>query len=92
MIAPLFKWNHSDNHTVPVYDPFTRCDKRNIIISLSDPKYDFMKGHMIDGQLCLEAFRELFKLTFLSLIRSRPATCNWLLMACLGNLRYDAGS
>lgn len=51
MIAPLFKWNHSDNHTVPVYDPFTRCDKRNIIISLSDPKYEFMKGHMIDGQL-----------------------------------------
>lgn len=61
MIAPLFKWNHSDNHTVPVYDPFTRCDKRNIIISLSDPKYDFMKGHMIDGELCMRAFRELFK-------------------------------
>lgn len=58
MIAPLFLWNHSENHTVPSYDPFTRCDKRNIIISLSDPKYEFMRGHMLDGELF---FTELYK-------------------------------
>lgn len=50
MISPLIRWNHIDNHTVPIYDPFTRCDKRNITIGLQDTKYEFMKGHQIDGE------------------------------------------
>lgn len=50
MISPLIRWNHVDNHFVPIYDPFTRCDKRNITIGLQDIKYAFMKGHQIDGK------------------------------------------
>jgi fatty acid synthase, animal type len=48
-ISHLIRWNHTENHYVPIYDPFTRCDKRNLTISLQDARYEFMKGHQIDG-------------------------------------------
>lgn len=53
MISPLIRWNHADNHSLPMYDPFTRGDKRNVSISLSDPKYEYMKGHVIDGKFLI---------------------------------------
>lgn len=50
MISPLVKWNHENDHLVPAYDPATRSDKRNLSLTLSDPKYEFMKGHAIDSE------------------------------------------
>jgi fatty acid synthase len=50
MISPLIKWNHSENYSVPLYDSFKRCDKRNIIISLNNPKYEYIQGHTLDGK------------------------------------------
>lgn len=50
MISPLIKWEHSENWTVPTYDPYERCERRNISINLSDIKYEFMKGHIVDGE------------------------------------------
>ena len=55
MISHLIKWNHTSDNFVPFYDPFTRCDKRNISISLQDPKYAFMKGHQLDDRVLLPA-------------------------------------
>ncbi|KAJ6633803.1 Fatty acid synthase, partial [Pseudolycoriella hygida] len=60
MISPLIKWNHSDNLFVPIYDPFTQCDKRSIFISLSDLKFNFMKGHQLDGRVILPATGYLY--------------------------------
>jgi fatty acid synthase, animal type len=50
MISPLIKWQHSESFAVPMYDPFLRCDKRNLIINLNSQEYAFMRDHRIDGK------------------------------------------
>jgi fatty acid synthase, animal type len=49
-ISHLIRWNHDANHFVPIYDPLTRSDKRDVTISLGNPKYAFLKGHVINGK------------------------------------------
>jgi fatty acid synthase, animal type len=49
MISPLVRWLHDESFPVPMYDPFLRCDKRNLTININDPLYSIMKGHQIDG-------------------------------------------
>jgi fatty acid synthase, animal type len=53
MISPLVKWLHDETFPVPMYDPFLRCDKRNLTINPNDPIYSIMKGHQLDGKLFL---------------------------------------
>lgn len=60
MISPLIKWNHSENHFVPIYDPMTHSDKRSIFISLNDLKYNYMKGHQLDGRVIVPATGYLY--------------------------------
>lgn len=60
MIAPLIKWDHSENFFVPIYDAFTQCDKRSIFLSLNDMKYNYMKGHQLDGRVILPATGYLY--------------------------------
>lgn len=50
LISPLVKWNHSESFPAPMYDPFLRCDKRNLSINLHDATYAVYKGHKIDGE------------------------------------------
>lgn len=51
MISPLFKWDHSGSYYVPSYESQNSSDSKNIItISLKDPKYEYLKGHVIDGK------------------------------------------
>jgi hypothetical protein len=49
-ISHLIRWDHATDHFVPIYDPLTRSDKRNVTISVGNPKYAFMKGHVINGK------------------------------------------
>lgn len=60
MISPLIKWNHSENFFIPIYDPLTQSDKRSVFISLSDIKYNYMKGHRLDGRVILPATGYLY--------------------------------
>lgn len=50
MISPLIKWNHEESLSVPVYDPFKRCSKRNLKININDHMFSYIKGHQIDGK------------------------------------------
>jgi fatty acid synthase, animal type len=55
MISPTIKWNHEQDHFVPYFDCLSRYSRRNIIINLSDKKFEFMKGHVIGGQVLFPA-------------------------------------
>jgi fatty acid synthase, animal type len=62
MISPLIKWQHDESFTVPIFDPFSRCDKRNLTINMKHPKYSFLRGHQIDGNIsALRNFKKLKK-------------------------------
>lgn len=53
MIAPLIKWDHSQSWRVPTIGENQSNDgyiTKKIDISLSDPKYQYMEGHVIDGK------------------------------------------
>lgn len=50
MISPTIKWNHETNHFVAYFDSKARYSRRNLIINLSDPKFEFMKGHVVGGR------------------------------------------
>lgn len=89
MISPLVKWNHENDHLVPAYDPATRSDKRNLSLTLSDPKYEFMKGHAIDSKFVLiNSVEECHKLT-VYIKRSSTSTCNWISLSGMGNFCND---
>lgn len=55
MISPLIKWNHNENLFVPMHDPFSQSDKRSLYISLTDNKYNYLKGHSLGGRIILPA-------------------------------------
>lgn len=60
MISPLIKWDHSQKHFVPLYEPYFVNDKRSIVISLHDPRYKYLEGHSIDGSVVLPASGYIF--------------------------------
>lgn len=51
MISPVIKWNHEENHFVPHFDSYNVFERRNITINISDKKFEFLQGHIIDGEL-----------------------------------------
>lgn len=50
MISPLIKWKHDVSHFVPYFDSKSRFARRSISINLSDPKFQFLKGHSVGGK------------------------------------------
>lgn len=93
MISPIIKWDHSENYVVPLFDSYNFFEKRNVSINLSDKIFEFVQGHIIDGE-CL---------TSISLIESRNKTninyfnCrkgfvprNGLAVFGVGNFQHDA--
>lgn len=50
MISPLIKWDHQENYVVPLFDSFTNYERRNVVINLSDKIFEFVQGHIIDGE------------------------------------------
>ncbi|KAK0156666.1 hypothetical protein PV328_012460, partial [Microctonus aethiopoides] len=52
MISPLIKWDHSDDWYVTSYkvqDKIT-LGERTVEVTLTDEDYEYMAGHVIDGQ------------------------------------------
>jgi fatty acid synthase, animal type len=50
MISPIIKWDHSENYVVPLFDTFNNYERRNISVNLSDKAFEFVQGHIIDGE------------------------------------------
>lgn len=55
MISPVIKWNHEENHYVPHFDSYNTFERHNVVINISDKKYDYIQGHMIDGRVLFPA-------------------------------------
>jgi fatty acid synthase len=53
MIAPLIKWDHSEEWFVTRFDLFKKnlSGERKITVKLSDQDFEFIAGHTIDGIL-----------------------------------------
>lgn len=51
MISPNIKWDHSDDCYVPFFDHAMINDRRRVSISLMDPHFSFLRGHMVDGKV-----------------------------------------
>lgn len=52
MIAPLVRWEHSEDWYVTMYrvQDKIKSGERNILISLKDDEYEYLSGHVIDGR------------------------------------------
>ncbi|CRL02266.1 CLUMA_CG015087, isoform A [Clunio marinus] len=50
MIAPVIKWNHSEDFMVAIMKTFDWFDKRSVLINISDKDYEHIQGHVIDGK------------------------------------------
>lgn len=53
MIAPLIDWDHSDSWHVPGFERNQSKDismTKKVEINLSDPKYQYLEGHVVDGK------------------------------------------
>lgn len=53
MIAPNIKWDHSDDWFVTNFSKnlTEKSAERKVKISLTDPEYEYILGHSIDGNL-----------------------------------------
>jgi len=52
MIAPLVRWEHSEDWYVTMYrvQDKIKSGERNISISLKDEEHEYLSGHVIDGR------------------------------------------
>lgn len=62
MISPIIKWDHQENYVVPLFDSFNFFEKRNVSINLSDKMFEFVQGHIIDGEGISSACYQVFTL------------------------------
>lgn len=92
MISPIIKWDHSENYVVPLFDTFNNYERRNISVNLSDKAFEFVQGHIIDGELRLVLLVEnILILDFvLSDHRKSLVPGNWLDQCRLGDIQHDA--
>lgn len=51
MIAPLIKWDNGTDQSSD--DGMTVADsrERNVVVDISGKKFEFLKGHVIDGKM-----------------------------------------
>ncbi|VVC40005.1 Hypothetical protein CINCED_3A009213 [Cinara cedri] len=52
MIAPLIRWNHSEEWHVTKYDvrDHNNSGERKFLISLNEEEFEYLSGHIIDGK------------------------------------------
>lgn len=52
MIAPLIKWEHSEDWFVTKFDSqkSNRSGERHVVMNLADQEFEYMCGHTIDGK------------------------------------------
>lgn len=58
MISPIIKWDHQENYVVPLFDSYNTFERRNVAINLSDKIFEFVQGHIIDGEICQQLLIE----------------------------------
>lgn len=51
MIAPLIKWDNSANQSSDDAMNIADSRERNIVVDFSGKKFEFLKGHVIDGEM-----------------------------------------
>jgi fatty acid synthase, animal type len=51
MISPIIKWDHQESYFVPYFDTYNVYERRNVLINMSERKFEFLKGHIIDGEI-----------------------------------------
>lgn len=49
-ISSLIKWDHSYKFHVMDYEVTATKAERSYLVNLSDPDYEFIQGHSIDGE------------------------------------------
>jgi fatty acid synthase len=62
MISSLIKWDHSEDWYVPRFEVQRKSEsgERKVKLSLSDPEYEFIVGHTIDGRVLFPATAYLY--------------------------------
>lgn len=63
MISPIIKWDHSQELFVASFGTrkIKKSAERKVKISLSDPEYEYMSGHCIDGKNLNAFFSKILK-------------------------------
>lgn len=93
MISPLVKWDHQDMFS-PGFDCSDWYEKKSILINTSDKDYEFVLGHVIDGELKAGIPRNFFH-HFLDSTGKvlLPGTCLivmvWETFAMLHGMRHE---
>jgi len=59
MIAPLIKWDHSESYFVATFKD-KQYNEQFVNVSLSDPEFEFISGHEIDGRILFPATGYLY--------------------------------
>lgn len=85
MIAPMVRWEHSEDWFVTKFElqRSSRSGERKVSLRLSDQDYDFINGHMIDGNfishLSILNKKNLIKCIFFKVVAySQPQLiCSW---------------
>lgn len=95
MIAPLIKWDHSQDWFVAEYDMNSTAitSERKITVELKSEDQKYMAGHIIDGEIdSFSNFRN-FKMFFSIVFRSLFIAGNIILTFCSGdNCFHDTWS
>lgn len=60
MISNLIKWNHEDNYYVPYYDSYNTFERHNMLINISDKKFEVVQSHIVDGRVLFPATGWIF--------------------------------
>lgn len=57
MIAPLIRWEHSEDWFVTKFDSqkSNRSGERHVVLNLADQEYEYICGHLIDGRILFPA-------------------------------------
>lgn len=50
MISSLIKWDHSEDLFVTKYEQKASKSEREYTVNISDPEYEYIAGHAIDGK------------------------------------------
>lgn len=53
MIAPLIKWDHSDEWNVYEHSKKEMSRERKLVVNIGDKDSEYMSGHIIDGNVLL---------------------------------------
>ncbi|CAG9798235.1 unnamed protein product [Chironomus riparius] len=60
IISHTIKWNHEDSHFVPYFDSYNTFERHNMLINISDKKFEVVQNHIVDGRVLFPATGWIF--------------------------------